>query len=71
MTPKQKAVELFEYMHDCGDTERSTAKKYAIKVVDEILNTNMFYNKHNVPEHYTIEQTIYYWMAVKLEIEDL
>ena len=67
MTPKEKAIELFEFYSQCGDCPKDWAKLNAIKVVNEILNANP-----NYPEFKENEGTpIRYWEVVKQEIENL
>jgi len=72
MTPKEKAVELYEkyfYLlpnHSTnGDIEHLIAKKCAIIAVDEILDVV------NDVSPYEIELSFSYWIKVKSEIEKL
>jgi hypothetical protein len=37
MTPKEKAIELFDFYYQCGDCPRGWAKTNAMKVVDEMI----------------------------------
>ena len=74
MTPKEKAIELVEDMHDAPEMGYNEhAKQCALIAVDEILKSN---------EDWNLEQNIWcdtgffgdcqmYWIAVKQEIEAL
>ena len=69
MTPKEKAVELFDFMYAGGDCPKSWAKANAIKVVDEVLKSKQTAYPYQVVE---IGQVfIDYWQEVKQEIEAL
>jgi hypothetical protein len=69
MAPKEKAIELFDYMHECGDIEKFTAKKFAIKVVDEIIQ---YGSKFLLPPFDDVyEDVLIYLQEVKQEIEKL
>jgi hypothetical protein len=59
MTPKEKAIELYNKMYDFSIFDES-AKQCALIAVDEVLNTLLYgYN------------LIEYWKEVKKEIEAL
>jgi hypothetical protein len=69
MTPKEKAIELYnKFLNPSGDTylyemlEHESAKECALIAVDEILNTIMSVYQ---PE------TKLFWIEVKKEIEAL
>ena len=69
MTPKEKAEELFYFMHAGGDCPKSWAKTNSIKVVDEILKSKQTAYPYQVVE---IGQVfIDYWQEVKQELEKL
>jgi hypothetical protein len=72
MTPKEKAIELYNKMYDYSLFEEE-AKRCAIIAVNEILKSN---------NDWDLEQNIWcdtgffgdcqmYWIAVKQEIENL
>ncbi len=78
MTPKEKAENLiWKYLtsrdvdghNDVRDVH--AAIRCALIAVDELLNYGNLYNNHNYPKDVKIEETIYYWIAVKQEIEEL
>jgi hypothetical protein len=71
MTIKEKARELFDFFYADGDHHENTAKRYAIKVIDELLKYGNLYNNHNYPKDVKIEDTVYYWIAIKQELEEL
>ena len=62
MTPKEKAIELFDFYYQCGDCPTEWAKDNANKVADEVINTIM-----SVYQPITKE----FWFEVKKEIEKL
>ena len=65
MTPKEKAIELVEDMHDAPETGYNEhAKVCALVAVDEILN-------HHSQEQGLYRIDTYYWQEVKQEIEKL
>ena len=68
MTPKEKAIDLVEDMHDAPEMGYNEhAKQCALIAVDEIINSNP-----NYPEFKENEGTpIRYWEVVKQEIEKL
>ena len=73
MTPKEKAIELYNKMYETGFKPKSVlirteqSKECALIAVDEILNSNP-----NYPEFKENEGTsIRYWEVVKQEIENL
>ena len=71
MTPKEKAIELYnKFLNPSGDTylygmlEHESAKECALIAVDEI----MLNEKIN---HSSLDKTYEYWEEVKQEIENL
>jgi hypothetical protein len=65
MTPKEKAIELVEDMHNAPETGYNEhAKECALIAVDEILN-------HHSQEQSLYRIDTYYWVEVKKEIETL
>ena len=68
MTPKEKAIELYNKMYDYSLFEEE-AKRCALIAVDEILNGYEF-DSLDI-EHKRIMDNINYWDKVKQEIENL
>ena len=67
MTPKEKAIELVEDMHDAPETGYNEhAKVCALIAVDEILKA-----VDNPDETYLMKHSVNYWEEVKQEIEKL
>ncbi len=67
MTPKQKALELVEDMHDAPEVGYNEhAKQCALIAVDEIIKTNPY-----EWDGQDLNSTIEYWQEVKKEIEAL
>ena len=64
MTPKEKALELYNKMYDYSLFEEE-AKRCALIAVDEILNNIDFTSMINGTDDYN------YWQEVKQEIEKL
>ena len=81
MTPKEKAIELYnKFLNPSGDTylygmlEHESAKECALIAVDEIIEaTNMYqYGINNALEHIPAKIVKHpYWQEVKQEIENL
>ena len=87
MTPQEKAKELFKKAQDCqwADAEygmdETTAKKCALFVVEEILNSNPRYpnnvdwddagGTHAYYYEAQFEESEKYWNEVKQEIQKL
>lgn len=77
-TPKQKAaylVALFESIaHSTIDCDKQFAKECARRCVDEIIDTNPFFEKRHEQNDcvwYQPESNVIYWEQVKQEIEKL
>ena len=73
MTPKEKAIELYNKMYDYSLFEEE-AKRCALIAVDEIIEaTNMYqYGINNALEHIPAKIVKHpYWQEVKQEIEKL
>ena len=73
MTPKEKAIELYNKMYDYSLFEEE-AKRCALIAVDEIIEaTNMYqYGISNALEHIPSKIVKHpYWQEVKQEIENL
>ena len=73
MTPKEKAIELYNKMYDYSLFEEE-AKRCALIAVDEIIEaTNMYqYGINNALEHIPSKIVKHpYWQEVKQEIENL
>jgi hypothetical protein len=75
MTPKEKAIELFEKMaFSCRECDyESNAKQCALIAVDEILHitskrVSWFNVRGMYKERFVLDQ---YWVEVKQEIEKL
>ena len=69
MTPKEKAKELFDKYQRAGSQYYiDTTKKYALILVDEILE--LFKNESLIP-HLMNLMNEKYWLEVKNEIEKL
>ena len=75
MTPKEKAIELYNKMYETGFKPKSAlirteqTKECALIAVDEILDNMMLYQ-----EKFDAGKKIhhkYYWQEVKKEIEKL
>jgi hypothetical protein len=66
MTPKEKAIELFEKMYTCyqGHLDEYTAKQCALIAVDEIIEA---LDEH----HWQNRNVTEYYKEVKQEIEKL
>jgi hypothetical protein len=86
MTPKEKAEQViakYSIMVNISFIEhsiptvirglmlRKSAIQCALIAVDELLNNGNLYNNYNYPKDVKIEETIYYWIAIKQEIEEL
>ena len=75
MTPKEKAIDLVEDMHDAPEMGYNEhAKQCALIAVDEIIEaTNMYqYGISNALEHIPSKIVKHpYWQEVKQEIEKL
>jgi hypothetical protein len=73
MTPKEKALELYNKMYDFSIFDES-AKQCALIAVDEILNTlKIFPEKDTTSKsvvNYSVSRIVY-WVQVKQEIEAL
>ena len=68
MTPKEKAIELVEDMHDAPETGYNEhAKVCALIAVNEILSDYKNYLIHENTEYKGLK----YWQEVKQEIENL
>jgi len=76
MTPKEKAVELFDKMIfnqaistkiNCPNLANEYAKDCALIAVDEIITSN----PHSNPFNTDVYSTMSYWQEVKQEIEKL
>lgn len=75
MTPKEKAIELFEKMCGYGDEYHHctiyVSKQCALITVDEILS-ELAYTQNYVEDNMNkIDIYISYWQEVKQEIEKL
>ena len=73
MTPKEKAIELYNKMYDYSLFEEE-AKRCALIAVNEIIEaTNMYqYGISNALEHIPSKIVKHpYWQEVKQEIENL
>jgi hypothetical protein len=66
MTPKEKAVQLFNKYIFLGNTVNSIgfAKQCALIAVTEIINSNPHSNPFNTDVHSTMQ----YWVDVKTEL---
>jgi hypothetical protein len=75
MTPKEKAKELVEDMHDAPEIGYNEhAKQCALIAVDEILNTLKIFPEEDTTSKSVINfsvSRIIYWVQVKKEIEKL
>ncbi len=73
MTPKEKAIELVEDMHDAPEIGYNEhAKQCALIAVDEILNTLKIFPEEDTTSKSVINfsvSRIIYWVQVKKEIE--
>ena len=68
MTPKQKAIELVEDMHNAPETGYNEhAKVCALIAVDEILSLSKIVSLRRDEVYMELE----YWIEVKEEIEKL
>lgn len=65
MTPKQKAHQIFDKMHNIGDLTKYESKQCAIIAIDEILNIKP--DNPFIVNGYYIEPKKY-WEQVKQEI---
>ena len=72
MTPKEKAIELYNKMYETGFKPKSVlirieqAKECALIAVDEILKA-----VNNPDETYLMKHSVDYWQEVKQEIANL
>jgi hypothetical protein len=73
MTPKEKAKELVEDMHDAPEIGYNEhAKQCALVAVDEIIDALAEYdNRNNTYELQNMDRDFNYWQEVKKEIEAL
>jgi hypothetical protein len=75
MTPKEKALELVEDMHDAPEVGYNEhAKQCALIAVDEILNTLKIFPEKDTTSKSVVNfsiSRIVYWVQVKKEIEAL
>jgi hypothetical protein len=75
MTPKEKALELVEDMHDAPEIGYNEhAKQCALIAVDEILNTLKIFPEKDTTSKSVVNfsiSRIVYWVQVKKEIEAL
>ena len=75
MTPKPKALELVEDMHDAPEVGYNEhAKQCALIAVDEILNTLKIFPEKDTTSKSVVNfsiSRIVYWVQVKKEIEAL
>ena len=73
MTPKEKALELVEDMHDAPEVGYNEhAKQCALIAVDEILETLKIYLEKDTASKSVVNfavSRIMYWVQVKKEIE--
>jgi hypothetical protein len=73
MTPKEKALELVEDMHDAPEIGYNEhAKQCALIAVDEILNTLKIFPEKDTTSKSVVNfsiSRIVYWVQVKKEIE--
>ena len=73
MTPKEKAIELVEDMHDATEIGYNEhAKQCALIAVDEILNSLKIFPEEDTTSKSVINfsvSRIIYWVQVKKEIE--
>ena len=68
MTPKEKAIDLVEDMHDAPEMGYNEhAKQCALIAVDEILNLSKIASLRRDGVYMELE----YWIEVKQEIEKL
>jgi hypothetical protein len=73
MTPKEKAIELFNKMCDYK-LDHSDAKRCVLIAVDEILNTLKIFPEKDTTSKSVVNfsvSRIMYWVIVKQEIEKL
>jgi hypothetical protein len=77
-TPKQKAnylVALFESIaHPTIDFDKQFAKECARRCIDEIIDTDPFFEKRHEQNDcvwYQPESNVIYWEQVKQEIDNL
>lgn len=66
MTPEEKAIRLFNKMHEDGDTSKLVAKYFAIIAIDEVLNE---FHMHDYSDY--MEHRFQYFKKVKEEIKKL
>ena len=72
MTPKEKAIELVEDMHDAPETGYNEhAKVCALIAVDEVLDFMMNDDKESETCYWANHPLICYWYDVRKEIETL
>ena len=71
MTPKEKALELFEFYSQCGDCPKDWAKLNAIKVADEIIEFMEADDFDSDTCYWANHSKMKYWVEVKQEIENL
>ena len=75
MTPKEKAIDLVEDMHDAPEMGYNEhAKQCALIAVDEILNTLKIFPEKDTTSKSVVNfsiSRIMYWVTVKQEIEKL
>jgi hypothetical protein len=69
MTPKEKAIELFEFYYQCGDCPKSWAKLNSLKVANELIMEipELKWNGTELLQN----NKFHYWKEVKQEIENL
>jgi hypothetical protein len=75
MTPKEKAIDLVEDMHDAPEMGYNEhAKQCALIAVDEILNTLKIFPEKDTTSKSVVNfsvSRIMYWVTVKQELEKL
>jgi len=72
MTPKEKAIDLVEDMHDAPEMGYNEhAKQCALIAVEEIMNFMEKDDKESETCYWANHPTLSYWYKVKQEIEAL
>lgn len=79
MTPKEKAIELFNRMKTCTECkcyswDDDNARKSALICVDEIMNNGLLepqLKRHYLNGDSPTPQMLEYWQKVKTEITNL
>lgn len=75
MTPKEKAIDLVEDMHDAPEMGYNEHKiECALVAVDEILNTLKIFPEKDTTSKSVVNfavSRIMYWVQVKVELEKL